>query len=203
MSAALYNTLPTLADADEKFLQREAIFSQLAPLFAQYNNLFGLCLVHAHCELKDDEIMISTGDVSEPTQGVTGHPERWLASGVPYEFSSTPTAIPPPDLVAAFHAVVGTYADILGLFYAGNLTPGQIMLEHTEGRKNITEIVDNAGGNIQTAWMPGTKNPLMMACVIVCDSLTTRSGGYHKNTKSHLKQYVTLQISPLVLHFLI
>ncbi|EGC47661.1 hypothetical protein HCEG_06876 [Histoplasma capsulatum var. duboisii H88] len=82
--ATLYNTLPTLEDAEKRFVEREKLFAAVGQLLAEYGNVFGLCLVHAHCILTDDEIMLARGNVSQPekaTSLVEYYPERWLCSG--------------------------------------------------------------------------------------------------------------------------
>ena len=100
--AALYNSLPSVDDADKKFINRDQIFSKIAPLLAAYDNKFGLCLVHRHCSLEDGEIMVATGNVTQPERNVECYPERWLATGEPYEFNRTPRPSPPRELFEEF-----------------------------------------------------------------------------------------------------
>ena len=104
--AELYNTLPTLADAEERFTHREQIFVACRSLLAKYENNFGICLVHAHCNLSDGEIMLARGNVSQPekiSKLAEYYPERWLSSGTPYEFTTRLTTAPPVALVEAFN----------------------------------------------------------------------------------------------------
>ncbi|KAL9120742.1 MAG: hypothetical protein Q9187_002704 [Circinaria calcarea] len=104
--AVLYNTLPTLEDAEERFTDREQIFAACKSLLAQYGNIFGLCLIHAYCNLTDEEIMLGSGNVSQPekTSELTKsyYPERWLSSGKAYEFTTRRTITPPAALIDAF-----------------------------------------------------------------------------------------------------
>jgi hypothetical protein len=118
----LYNTLPTLGHADAQFVEREPVFAQLAELLAQYNNLFGICLVHSHCKLDDTEIMLAKGNVSEPERLANiecFYPERWLANGTPYEFTTRQTEEPPRDLVNRFLGITRQFhlQDILGFYH--------------------------------------------------------------------------------------
>jgi hypothetical protein len=170
MVAALYNSLPTLERADAGFTNRPKVFSDLAPLLAGYDNQFGVCLVHAHCTLSEGERMVSRGNVSEPVSGGgPAYPERWLADGTAYEFSATPTPVPSPELVSEFKRVVGPFADVLGLFYAGDVLPGVVKLERTEGRRNITEDMDDVdNAHIETGWRLGTEHPVAMKCAVQC-----------------------------------
>lgn len=55
--ATLYNQLPTLGEAEERFTERAPLFAALASLLAEYGNFWSLCLVHAHCKLAEGEIM--------------------------------------------------------------------------------------------------------------------------------------------------
>ncbi|TFK33433.1 hypothetical protein BDQ12DRAFT_657919 [Crucibulum laeve] len=157
--ASLYNKLPTLIDAHNRFTDRDAIFAKLSPVLAKYGQNFGVCLVHAHCEVAEGEIMISDGNISQPQRRVTKcYAERWLASGEPYEYTRTPTQSPPKELLKQFREAVGGLSDILGLFYiAGDngKSEGKIAWERTDGRKNYVEIVDGGqifNNAITTAW---------------------------------------------------
>ncbi|GBE81645.1 hypothetical protein SCP_0400160 [Sparassis crispa] len=187
--ATLYNNLPTLGEADDKFVDRANIFAKVGPLLAKYDNKFGLYLVHAHCSLEDGEKMVASGNVSEPVKDASCYPERWLATGEAYEFNTEHTEVPPAALFVEFRSLVGDMTAVLGLYYAGNVTPGMMLLEHTEGRKNIVEAIDVGIGNtkdaVPTAWLPDAKDPVTMACVIECDTRITRTGSAHKDTRSH------------------
>jgi hypothetical protein len=135
--------------------------------------------------------MVSVGSVSEPLCGVECYPERWLSSGDAYEFFNKPTMEPPADLILDFARIVGKIG-ILGLYFAGGVT-GDFLLEWTEGRRNLTRSITPEegikGGHIQTAWMPGDKEPVKMGCAIWCDTRLEKGGGqYHKVTKSYLDQ---------------
>jgi hypothetical protein len=132
--------------------------------------------------------MVATNNISQPTTDGPYYPDRWLPNGKPFEFRGDWVPSPPPELIVAFSDIVGE-SGVLGLFYAGDMVPGEILLERTEGRANITEKsapLGEGGEQIETAWLPdGSDKFVKMACVIVCDTRTTRGGSYHKNTRSH------------------
>lgn len=177
-----YNSLPTLLEAVQRFNDRERVFAGLARLLASYGNVFGVCLVHAHCTLSKGEIMMEREDVSEPVDPPKTelyYPERWLSSGIPYEFTSRYTETPPESLFNEFRAVTGAY-EVLGLYYAGNQR--DVKLEWTEGRKNVVRAMveeDWRLNPVETAWNLGKGDPVTMACVLLCATATTEQGGHH------------------------
>ncbi|KAF9474080.1 hypothetical protein BDN70DRAFT_842803 [Pholiota conissans] len=193
--ATMYNSLPTLGEADDTFVKRDVIFAALIPLLAAHQYQFGVCLIHSHCGVNPGERMIGIGKITEPiipANDTPHYPTRWLPNGDAFEFSSEPTAVPSAELFYAFKAIVGDLG-ILGLYYSGGVRPSDdtLELEWTEGRKNITKTVvraDAFAGNVETAWLPGTKDPVQMACVISCDTLLTKGNAYHKQTKTHRKE---------------
>ncbi|KAI4173800.1 MAG: hypothetical protein LQ343_002735 [Gyalolechia ehrenbergii] len=199
--SALYNKLPSLSEAEEQFVSRSAVFATVGKLLGTYNHAFGLCLVHAHCTLAEDEIMLTrANNISEPEKtsslaehGDNYYAERWLASGEAYEFTTRPTESPPAQLMEAFHELTARYGGVLGLYYVHDAQQGK-MIEYTEGRRNILMPYTGAdearaANQTETAWNLGRGDPVTMACVIVCDTITTRHGGAkHKGTKTHFKQ---------------
>ncbi|KAI1399453.1 hypothetical protein F4819DRAFT_464966 [Hypoxylon fuscum] len=193
--AQLYNTLPTLGDADEKFVNREGVFKVVATLLAEYGHVFGLCLVHAHCKLAEGEIMIEKNNISQPEELENAgayYPDRWLASGEPYEFTVCQTQAPPKTLVDQFHQLTkeAKLEDVLGLYYVDGPIEDPAIIEWTDGRKNLTRTMkeeDKAADPVQTAWNFARGDPVTMACTKWCDTRTTRSGenNVHKGTQSH------------------
>ncbi|KAK0368161.1 hypothetical protein CLIM01_14481 [Colletotrichum limetticola] len=194
VTVSVYNNLPTLEEADQRFVDRSRVLRDLKDLLAKYDNVYGLCLVHAHCQLNEGEIMLAQGNTTQP-ESIDSmencHPERWLPSGKPYEFTTRETVPPPADLLKSFNEL--TYGiDVLGLYHVDDKNTGK-MIEHTVGRKNILSSFDDPnalqpGDYIETAWDLGKGDPVTMTCVIYCDTRSTRSGGTHKGTKSHVKQ---------------
>ncbi|QLI72041.1 uncharacterized protein G6M90_00g080960 [Metarhizium brunneum] len=195
--AHLYNALPTLGHADDQFVNRNPVFAQLAELLAKYDNAYGICLVHSHCKLADGEITLAKGDISEPVQIALieqHYPERWLANGTPYEFSTLKTDDPPQDLVKEFYRITQGFGlqNILGFYHIQGSQDAPAIIEWTEGRKNLTRVMteeDESAQQVQTAWNFGRGSPITMACTIVCDIRTTRSEkpNKHKGTQSHPK----------------
>ncbi len=182
--ARLYNTLPTLGQADLAFDKRESIFETLTALLAKYDGVFGLCLVHAHCKLADGEMMLAIGNISQPVRSSdagTHYPERWLSSGEPYEFTDRATTEPPMNLVHEFRQIVeaAQLQDVLGLYHIDKSKDIVPVLEWTDGRKNLTREMtqeDLLGKPVQTAWDFGRGDPVTMGCRIYCDTRVTRSG---------------------------
>ncbi|KAJ7677272.1 hypothetical protein B0H17DRAFT_1139776 [Mycena rosella] len=193
----LYNKLPTLGEADEAFTPeaRTILVSQVGDLLASFGALWGLCLVHAHCSLEVGETMLGRGNISQPEKDVKlgeVFPERWLADGRPYEFNVDKSQPPPAALVTQFNTLISEMglSGTLGLYYVGDKVP-EVVLERTEGRANIIEVVTgpvDGGSSIQTGWasIKGQAGmPVTMACVINCDSRITRNAAVHKGTRSH------------------
>lgn len=205
--SAVYNDLPTLEEADDRFTERDQTFVKVGSLLAQFGNVFGLCLVHAHCTLSDDEMMVGRGNVSQPeknTQATEVYPERWLSSGQPYEFTSRPTVTPSAALFEAFYQLT-SHIGVLGLYYIDKENKPAKMIEHTEGRKNILLPYTDADKGHEatqtlTAWDLTSLDPVTMACnkIIVCDSRTTREGAVHKgmciSPPRHASAAITLLI---------
>ncbi|KAI1124892.1 hypothetical protein F5Y10DRAFT_284666 [Nemania abortiva] len=194
--APRYNALPTLGEADEGFANREPIFHTLAALLSQYNNIFGLCLVHTHCKLDEGEIMLAEGNVSRPVRVADSglyYPERWLSNGEPYEFAVRVTDAPPKPLADAFDQIVKAAGlqRVLGLYHIDGGKDTVPMIEWTEGRKNLTRELthdDRLAEPVQTAWDFGRGDPVTMACAMYCDVRMTRSGkkDVHKETRTHI-----------------
>lgn len=155
--ADMYNTLPTIRQADTRFVGRDTVFQKLAPLLSKFQYQFGVCLVHAHCKVEPGEKMIATGNVCQPEDAASFPPyyaERWLSNGEPYEFTTTPTSVPPTELVSQFQEIVADVG-VLGLYFTGASRKGS-WLERTEGRRNILEPFNGirSPNNVQTAWLP-------------------------------------------------
>ena len=158
LEATSYNNLLYVDTASKLFSNRDEILGQLGPVLKQYgNNKFGVCLVHRHCMLEEGEMMVSSGNVCQPERDGAAYPERWLATGEAYEFNREETTSPSEELLENFRRVVGD-SKVLGLFYIRGERLDGIMLERTEGRRNITNIIpfsalENA---LTTAWHPAS-----------------------------------------------
>lgn len=159
--ATLYNTLLPIMEAHERFVNRDEILSKLQPIFLKYKDRYGICLVHRHCELQEGEMMVGEGFVSKPERDVECYPERWLATGEPYEFNRQPPITPPESLFKEFREVVGDLG-VLGICYIYDdmQIPGQ-GIERTVGRTNIMEILESFDGDtITTCWLIGPDNQM-------------------------------------------
>ncbi|THU75594.1 hypothetical protein K435DRAFT_974760 [Dendrothele bispora CBS 962.96] len=176
---------------------RQRIFPEIGKLLESFGRLWGVNLVHTHCTLAEGEVMLARGNVSQPeplSNEMRIYPERWLSDGRAFEFTTEYTESPPPELLEKFRELIGNYSGVLGLYYAGSYNDqpdATIILEHTDGRKNITNVVSAAcaTGNTQTAWLPDGSGalPVQMACTLWCDTRNTRNGSVHKGTQSHQK----------------
>lgn len=158
--AELYNSLPSVEEADEKFTDRERIFSMLVPILRGYEDKFGINLVHGHAKLEKGEKMITSGKESWPRSDVEGYPERWLATGQPYVFNVKETESPPTDLSNRLKEVFSIAGDIngidvLGIAYLGNLPlpSHEVFMETTHGRVDTVNLVPiDHEGMLWTCW---------------------------------------------------
>jgi hypothetical protein len=160
--AKLYNTLPSIDDAGNILSSNTHIIQKLYPLLREYEGKFGICLVHRHCTLLDNERMVADGPLTEPLTTDKCHPTHWLKSGEPFEFSLQAAELPPNRLFQEFRQIVGDLT-IFGIFYIPEeertSESFRFGSEHTRGRKNIIRystgvptawrvIGDNSGGPI-------------------------------------------------------
>ena len=156
LDASSYNRLYPVEIANRMFTNRDEILNKLGDVLQKYgNNKFGVCIVHRHCVLEDGEKMVATGNVSQPEKDGTAYPERWLVTGEAYEFTREKTISPSEELLHNFQKIVGN-VQVLGLFYIPEKEIEGVMLERTEGRRNITTTVpyDTPRKAITTAWHP-------------------------------------------------
>jgi hypothetical protein len=183
-----YNILPDVLEAEKQFRDQERAFAAAQAVLANYPEGFGICLIHGHGALDHGEILLASGDVSEPTkisETLDFYPERWLASGKPYEFTTRPTKMPSPALLEGFKTAMRGNTS-LGLCYPmledGEVSPKPRM-EWTEGRRILTrlrkdgEVVD---AQIPTSWtLQGEGLSAAWYCNVWCPPKTTKSGSGH------------------------
>lgn len=164
-----YNKLPSIEAAHATFVARN-ILSQLFDVFVNHQE-FGISLVHRHTTLEYGEVMVHSGDITQPERihhdadaitgaalvvdtGGTGsdrlkrvYPHSWLITGQPYEYTLHPTPALPPQLIQRFHAEVKKTnvdggQDLLGICHVpGGVKADEMFIERTEGRKNIEQRV--------------------------------------------------------------
>jgi hypothetical protein len=158
---ALFNTLPSLDQANKKFSNRKSIFPMLVAVLSGYEDKFGINLVHRHTTLDKGEKMVTIGNVTKPMKDVKCYPERWLVTGQAYVFNTEPTESPPEELLEKLKAVVDTVGyiggvGVLGLAYIKNhpkAGSGKVRTEKTEGRADIMEDVPkNQKDMMETCW---------------------------------------------------
>ncbi|KJA21278.1 hypothetical protein HYPSUDRAFT_55554 [Hypholoma sublateritium FD-334 SS-4] len=140
LEASSYNSLLDIDTANQLFINRDEIFEKLGPVLQQGRGEDG-------CEGEN---------VSQPERDGPSYPERWLATGEAYEFSREETTSPSEELLSNFRSIVGDIK-VLGLFYVRSEGIDGVMLERTEDRSNITDIispVDATQNRITTAWSP-------------------------------------------------
>ena len=187
-----YNSLLSISDADSAFVDRDELFSKLAPLFSreEYRGKYEVCLVHHHFDLKPGERMVSQGlislPMSSPADDPTIIPERWTAYGVAFEFrkvNSQQEILPPPpaSLLEEFRECIGKRTSVLGVCLAVDRLPeGQVYWETTDdhiARSHVLEIKEQVdlvshGDLFETCWRPENDGSrTVMACCVVCSPI--------------------------------
>ncbi|KAF5368193.1 hypothetical protein D9757_011504 [Collybiopsis confluens] len=195
-----YNTLATVDEATQILNNdgaiRDAVLTRIASALSATAGLWGVVLVHRHCTLSPAELMVHRGLICQPetiAQAMV-YGTRWLSDGTPFEYSVEASEPPPRELLASFVEACGPLQNILGLYYLpqyGTIGSQSVLMEHSEGRSNILELVDRSESLerfIQTGWGPRTEGglPVTLGCAIYCDTLMTRDSTYHKNTETHI-----------------
>ncbi|KAJ7589662.1 hypothetical protein C8J56DRAFT_37887 [Mycena floridula] len=187
---SFYNSLPSLGEANDAFINRDQVLAELGPILAKHSDktthgTFGLLLIHRHCQLEEGELMVETRNVTQPERDVDCHPTSWTAAGQVLEFSREPTESPPQSLFAELQRVTQTYGleRVLGLCYEDIGNAARVGVERTEGRKNIVEFRDASTEGIdgrvsfQTQWIwtdsgdGSGKQCGGCVCIKVCDAV--------------------------------
>lgn len=193
LDASSYNRLYPVEIANRLFTNRDEILKNLGHVLQTYGeNKFGVCIVHRHCVLEEGERMVANGNVSQPERDGPVYPERWLATGEAYEFTREKTISPSEELLHNFRKIVGN-VQVLGLFYIPDEEISGVVLERTEGRRNITKIVsyDTPRKAITTAWHPklvetakGSSQSFVARTSVVlyeCSACTVSNGTHMEN----------------------
>ncbi|KAJ7447549.1 hypothetical protein B0H11DRAFT_365644 [Mycena galericulata] len=169
--AKLYNALPLINEARDTFSANDHIIPHFWPLLRKFEGKFGVCLVHRHCTILDEERMVADGPVTEPLVTDKCHPISWLKTGEPFEFSLQPTECPPDSLLSEFRQIVGGLS-VLGIFYVPeeDRKGFRYGFEHTRGRKNIMRYEDV----VTTAWRLSGDILGPPRCCNVCTDSTHR-----------------------------
>ncbi|KAJ3876951.1 hypothetical protein F5051DRAFT_20871 [Lentinula edodes] len=196
--ASLYNALPSLGDADSTLAKtRTSVLAELGTLLLKYKGVWGVCLVHSHCTLLQGEAMVAEGNYCQPKMvdrvASPLFPGQWLSDGRPFEYTTEKTETPPQEIFKQLQDIAPDMQGVIGLYYAGDnrsVSRESVLLEHTEGRTNITKNIlraDLTDSEIQTAWIPDSDGgmPIQMVCTQMCDWMTTRLGARYHTGKYH------------------
>ncbi|KAF8165649.1 hypothetical protein B0H34DRAFT_794019 [Crassisporium funariophilum] len=184
--ALFYSSLPNIDDAHRAFVDRD-ILLKLVPIFANHKD-FGVCLVHRHTVLEEGELMVTRGRVTQPERITDAYPHSWVRSGKPFEYNAVWTPDLPQTLLQDFQKIVAEESggvntvdgmSVLGICYAPQFEEavrGDILVERTEERANIIDIVElteelELKNTIPTSWLPAKATccevPVACRCRVV------------------------------------
>ncbi|TFK33893.1 hypothetical protein BDQ12DRAFT_400627 [Crucibulum laeve] len=174
-----YNTIRLLCSANAHVQQKlEEILQNLGDTrFYEWENQFGMCLVHRHFKLKEDEVVLERDLVSQPEASASPrYPERWVKLDdkyMAYEFTNLPTSSPPKRLWDAFIEVVGNagMSDVLGLFYLpSQILEGKLAVETASEEKRMNTVeyrstLPASTSTIRSGWRIGSLQNKSSGCV--------------------------------------
>ena len=168
---AAFTHIPFIKDATIQFYENglHKLVQSIGALIRdhQLENMFGVCLVHRHFELRDNEKLVEYKGTATPwengterTTGGTVTAQSWFYHGdklVPFEFEYVPPDIEhaihweliPAGFLAGLRSLIDTHTSghLLGLRrYPGDDYPGGV--EVTQGRANITFHPEDVTSNI-------------------------------------------------------
>ncbi|KAJ2919120.1 hypothetical protein MD484_g1340, partial [Candolleomyces efflorescens] len=161
-----YNSLPTIEQATDAFPpgpDRERLFRKIAPLLADFRDIYHLSLVHRHFVLEAGERMVATELITQPEILPDPTPREvipsfWTTVGIPFEWTRVRTLgddirVPPPPakLVKQLLEIVGENGP-LGLSLAQAPAPaGYIWVERTDDqtRQHILELRPQGGSDAE------------------------------------------------------
>lgn len=132
-------------------------------------------------------MMVATGNISQPEKDVQCYPEKWLATGEPYEFSKEPTVPPPEDLFKEFQKIVEDIG-VLGLYFNRDedISVG-VPIERTEGRQNITEAHPGDGDNPVPDIIPTSWRSTPWGSIMTANGCVQQPHGWHDTVTSGYK----------------
>jgi hypothetical protein len=209
-SSSVFNTLPSLHDADAEFKERNAVAimkSALAGIFTKYNveGLLGVQLLHRHFRLENDERLVDAGGASVPWSNEGSEaldsrilPVSWAFEGDayhPYEFKFVPPTqelnepvVPEPFLVE-FNDALKAH-DLQGVLGIRSLKPGsgnKPEMEITNGRTNITFDYDSDAAEddnaIEASW--AFRGDGILTTATFCTSYCSGRSDYGGHSKYH------------------
>lgn len=210
--SSVYNSLPSVEESHSLFVDRARHLSALGCMFVRHkvHDRLGICLLHNHYGISDDEVVLQEGLVTSPYKDCKieeCNPTTIKLFGKNdthgLEFSKKTDAV---NIAEEFLEDLYAYLssnnldDILGLTVRDK--KGAYYLEHTEGRNNIlTEITreeaQKPGSNIQTNWLFDSSPEDRCASGSVCQITTSCSTLCVSNAgKAHKKSNHEQRIGP-------
>lgn len=172
-----YNSLYIVEHANDLLKESKVKIEDLANLFLSYGveNIYGICLLHKHYDIFENEIVIQKGLVTSPTteNNINKIPNMIkLYENGEYEIleytESNEKFIYNNDFLKNFYDLINEKKlnNILGITTINN--KDGYYLEHTEGRSNILtpiteEEIKKNNTNIPTNWF--FNSPVYDACI--------------------------------------
>ena len=209
-SSSVFNTLPSLHDADAEFKERNAaaiMKTALADIFTKYNveGLLGVQLLHRHFRLENDERLVDAGGASIPWSNEGSEaldsrilPVSWAFDGDvyhPYEFKFVPPTqdlhepIVPEPFLFEFNEALKAH-DLQGVLGIRSLKPdfgNKPEMEITNGRSNITFDYDSDAAEndnaIEASW--AFREDGILTAATFCTSYCSGRSDYGGHNKYH------------------
>ncbi|PMD59494.1 uncharacterized protein K444DRAFT_562381 [Hyaloscypha bicolor E] len=209
-SSLVFNTLPSLHDADAEFKERNAaaiMKTALAGIFTKYKveGFLGVQLLHRHFRLENDERLVDAGGASVPWSNEGSEaldsrilPVSWAFEGEayhPYEFKFVPPTqelhepVVPEPFLAEFNEALKAH-DLQGVLGIRSLKPGfgnKPEMEITNGRSNVTFDYDSDAAEddnaIEASWAFSGDGILTTATF--CTSYCSGRSDYGGHNKYH------------------
>lgn len=177
-----YNTLPNIDVAAQHFLAgtMDRVAEAVGSVFIkhQFQDTFGLVLLHKHFEIHETEILLHVGSVAVPcsenhlaTLDRKIQPSAWIITAdglVPYEYcdavGETFVSVSSLPFVSELWAILDQFGltDKIGLcrLFEHDLNSKGTQFEFTQGRANITLPFDvfegsTNGASIEAVWQFG------------------------------------------------
>lgn len=192
--AARYEALPSLQAATNTLesFDFDKVRDSVGELLLPYGEQYGMCLIHRHFSLNEDEVMADDGLVMKPhtLNSKEFYPKRWDRNGNVYEFSTVPQHDISAALLEAFRAIVPENAS-LGLYSRqgddeDQNTPLVEECQVSDRSHHLVPRQPEHDGALETAWYTVQGQPIMRGCGKTCRQKTTRQGvAYGHETTWH------------------
>jgi hypothetical protein len=209
-SSSVFNTLPSLHDADAEFKERNSaaiVNSFLGGIFTKYNvnDLLGVQLLHRHFRLDNDERLVDVGGASVPWSNDGSEvldsrilPVSWAFEGDayhPYEFRFVPPTqelhepVVTEPFLFEFNEALKAH-NLQGILGIRSLKPSHAKkpeMEITKGRSNITFDYDSDAAEddnaIEASWAYSGAG--IYATASFCTSYCSSRSDYGAHNKYH------------------